>query len=351
MAKRAPASKTKDAGDITAHTTLALLLGQDLGLQHERLADIKKTLETAHGDIEPFRFDGATATPAEVLDECRSFGLMSGHKLIVVDDADRFLIADHRPPIERYCESPSEGATLVLRASGLNAPKLVKLIATNAGGVVRECNALSVPQAVSKLKDLAKAERAAIDRDAAELLVARVGTDLGRLTMEVAKLATAAAALDAKSPSITSELIHDLAGEGFHRDDYWMRIKSAVAAGDPELALRTTRDILDNAPSQTGVALVMSAAQFSIGIHAAATGVSGFPLKKALGIWNDDAAARSVSHATKRLGAFQTLDILDDAVDADRRSKSGLGNADRTIERVACRMAAALAPTPTPRRR
>ncbi|MEM1186615.1 MAG: DNA polymerase III subunit delta [Planctomycetota bacterium] len=347
MARKAPASKS--TGDITATTTLALLLGQDLGLQHERLSEIKKTLEAAHGDIEPFRFDGATATPAEVLDECRSFGLMSGHKLIVVDDADRFLIVDHRPPIERYCEAPSEGATLVFRASGLNAPKLVKLIAENPGGVIRECNALSVPQAVTKLEDLAKAEQVGIDRDAAELLVARVGTDLGRLTMEIAKLATAACAIDSAKPIITAELIYELAGEGFHREDYWMRIKSAIAAGDPELALHTTRDIIDNAPSQTGVALVMSAAQFAVGVHAAATGVSGFPLKKALGLWNDDQAARSVSAATRKLGGYQTLDMLDDAVDADRRCKSGLGNADRTIERVALRMAAGLATTPSRR--
>ena len=349
MAKRS-GSTSKSTGDITGSTTLALLLGLDLGLQYERLAEIKKTLEAAHGEHEHFSFDGATATPAEVLDECRSFGLMSGHKLIVVDDADRFLIADHRPPIERYCESPSDGATLVLRAHGLNAPKLVKLIATNPNGVVRECNALSIPQAVTKLRDLAKAEGAAIDRDAAELLVARVGTDLGRLTMETAKLATAACAVDASKPVITTELIHDLAGEGFHRDDYWMRIKSAVAAGDPDLALHTTRDIIDNAPSQTGVALVMSAAQFAVGVHAAATGVSGFPLKKALGIWNDDAAARAVAHATKRIGPAATLDLLDDAVDADRRCKSGLGNADRTIERIALRLATALAPTSTRRK-
>lgn len=351
MAKK-PGSTPKSAGDITGSTTLALLVGLDLGLQHERLAEIKAALEKAHGEIEPFRFDGTTATPAEVLDECRSFGLMSGHKLIVVDDADRFLVSDHRPPIERYCESPSEGATLVLRAGGLNTPKLVKLIAENKNGVIRECNALSVPQAVTKLKDLAKAEGATIDRDAAELLVARVGTDLGRLTMETAKLATAACAIDAKKPVITSDLIHDLAGEGFHREDYWMRIKSAVAAGDPHLALRTTRDIIDNAPSQTATALVMSAAQFAVGVHAAATGVSGFPLKKALGLWNDDAAVRSVSNATKRTGPYTTLDLLDDAVDADRRCKSGLGLADRTIERIALRMASSLSPSPpAPRRR
>ncbi|MEM7754968.1 MAG: DNA polymerase III subunit delta [Planctomycetota bacterium] len=349
MAKK-PATP-KSSGDITASTTLALLLGQDLGLQSERLAEIKNTLEAAHGEIEQFRFDGTTATPAEVLDECRSFGLMSGHKLIVVDDADRFLIQDHRPPIERYCEAPSDGATLVLRAPGLNTPKLVKLIAANDNGVIRECNALSIPQAVSKLKDLAKAERASIDRDAAELLVARVGTDLGRLTMETAKLATAASAVDPKAPVITADLIYELAGEGFHRDDYWFRIKSAIATGNPDLALRTTRDIIDNAPSNTAVALVMSTAQFAVGVHAAATGVAGFPLKKATGLWSDDHALRALTQATKRVGGSTTIDLMDDAIDADRRCKSGLGNANRTMERIALRLASSLSGSNTNTRR
>ena len=89
MAKRS-GSTSKSTGDITGSTTLALLLGLDLGLQYERLAEIKKTLEAAHGELEHFRFDGATATPAEVLDECRSFGLISGHKLVGGGDVHTF---------------------------------------------------------------------------------------------------------------------------------------------------------------------------------------------------------------------------------------------------------------------
>src|SRR5207253_8118234 len=52
---------------------------------------ICELLTKAHGEIDSFRFDGASASAAEVLDECRTFGLMRQQKLVIVDNADALL--------------------------------------------------------------------------------------------------------------------------------------------------------------------------------------------------------------------------------------------------------------------
>ena len=98
---------------------MVVLIGKELFLRSQYTSMLRSALEQAHGEIETFQF-GGDADSAAVLDECRSFGLMAGHKLVIVDDADQFVRAETRPMIERYAQNPSEQATLVLRSAKWN---------------------------------------------------------------------------------------------------------------------------------------------------------------------------------------------------------------------------------------
>jgi DNA polymerase III delta subunit len=198
MAKKKTTRKTskktaKKAANaaLDASTRICVLHGPDDYLRSLRTDELKDKLVEAHGEVDVLRYDGATASVADVLDECRSMGLMQQQKLVIVDEADQFVKEDARPLVERYAEAPAEQATLVLRSTRWNKGKLDKLI-EKAGAIIK-CDALTVPKAIGwAIKRAQKRHDLAFDERAAELLVIRVGTLLGRLDAELQKLASAA---------------------------------------------------------------------------------------------------------------------------------------------------------------
>ena len=56
-------------------------------------SDFEEILSTQFGEIDKVFFDGATVDLATVLDEVRTFDLLMRHKLVVVDNADAFLVS------------------------------------------------------------------------------------------------------------------------------------------------------------------------------------------------------------------------------------------------------------------
>ena len=70
---------------------IVVLRGRDTFLVREYTRRLSAVLEEVHGEMEWFEFDGATVEAADVLDELRSFGLLQQHKLVIVNNADRFL--------------------------------------------------------------------------------------------------------------------------------------------------------------------------------------------------------------------------------------------------------------------
>ncbi|MGP1345897.1 MAG: DNA polymerase III subunit delta [Phycisphaerales bacterium] len=79
------------AGSMGPETRLALFHGDEHYLATAYTEELRRALEGAFGEVEVVRFDGASASVAQVLDECRSFGLMTTHKMVVVDNAAAWL--------------------------------------------------------------------------------------------------------------------------------------------------------------------------------------------------------------------------------------------------------------------
>ena len=332
MARR-PAA---DGPVLDASTRVLLLHGKDAFLRARHTAALKKSLEDAGLAPDVLSFDGATARPADVLDECRSFGLMAGHKLVIVDNAESFVKEETRPLLLRYCEAPSESATLVLRADRWYRGKLDEAIA-RVGAIIK-CDAFSPGDAVEFCTAHARSElSAAMDRATAQRLVDRVGTDAGRLAGEVAKLSVAAG----EGKPITAALIDELVGET-REDDAW-GFQETLLTGDPEQILAGLSRLLDNAPKDTAVFITIVMMDLARKMHAlgdaAATGQNPRSVAGRLKIWPPDRAAAIVERAS-RARPERLRALYHAAVDADVRQKSGLGRSHRTLERLALKFAA-----------
>lgn len=318
MARKSTAKITIDAG-----MRIVILHGKELFLLDEYTHQLQKVLANVHGDIDQFRFDGSTASLAEVLDELRSWGLSQTHKLVIVDNAADFMHAEgNRPAMERYAENPMEEATLVLRSPEWrpgNFDKAVRKI-----GTVVKCDIPNDEDARRWCVARARKEHEAeLDPDAAHLLVERIGPVLARLDGEMAKLAASAVVDDETQPlKITREAVIDLVGLG-REEQAWL-IQDSILRGDPAAAIRKLQMLYDvgRAPSML---LMWACLDLARKVHEAAVrlerGETPSALMKPLRLWGP--AARAVPKAAERMGSRAAGALFDDLLDLDQRAKTG----------------------------
>lgn len=327
---RKPSPKS---GGITADTRVALIHSKEPMLTRERIDALTEALRAAHGEVDTVRFDGLSASPAEVFDECRMLSLMPVYKLVIVDDADTFAKEEHRPAIERYCDSPAENATLLLTAESWRLVNLTKKIA--AVGAVVEIKEMGDHDAAAWCL-IAAEERhgASIEKSAAMLLVERLGVDLSRLDGELEKLAIAAG----KGGKITQALIHDLVG-GSRAEIAW-RVQNAILSGDPSEALGFVRSVMEGSPRDEIVPMMYSSVDLARKVNACAfakkAGRDPTNLASPFKIWGDT----RIFEIASKLPVTKTAAILRECVEADKRSKSGW-DPYRTIEVLSMRLSRA----------
>jgi len=164
-----------------------VLHGSEQMLMRLFVDGLRGALESEHGPVETVRFEGQSATLADVFDHLRSWSLLETHKLVVVDGADPFVTA-HRQALERYAQTPQEQATLVLRSGRWHRGNLDKHI--QKVGCIVKCEPLPAAQAQAWLIDRARTQhQRVLVNAAARMLVDRVGCDLMKLDSELAKLA------------------------------------------------------------------------------------------------------------------------------------------------------------------
>ncbi|MFT5423404.1 MAG: DNA polymerase-3 subunit delta [Phycisphaerales bacterium] len=328
MAKKA--STTTDSPP-TADDRVVVLHGKELFLRDQATSQLREALQQVHGEVEVVRFVGNTTSAADVLDECRSFGLMAPYKLVVVDDAEQLVIADTRPLFERYAQAPSENATLVLRADTWRPGNLDKMIA-NVGRVIK-LEPMGEGEAVSWVGMRARdVHGAKIEREAAGLLVHQLGTDLSRLDAELAKLATLA--IETEQP-ITRQAVVELVG-GTKEEVAWS-VQSQLLSGSAEHAITQIRAVQAGNKGDMSVPLTWACVDLARKVSVAAAGLAGREnpqaLSKALRLWGP--AQDAVFSAARHLGPARARALYQTCLDADAAGKSGLGKADRTLERLA----------------
>ncbi len=369
MAKKpsTPAAAKPVAGTrLTAATRVGILHGEDRFLQDEYLRQLREDLAKALGGGDAYdvvRFDGAQgqSVVADIFDECRSFGLMQQHKVVVVENADLLLKksddddaaparttgrrgsppADVRRMMESYAAEPSDSATLILRATGWRPGNLDKAVAALGDrGAIIDCEALDPGRAATWTgKRATLRHNTSIDPEAARVLIASVGTDLGRIDNELEKLALAAGGNGAP---ISAALVREMTGVS-REEDFW-HLQSTLATGDAAASLSRMREMVE-VSRHDPVVLTWSFTELARKIHAvrrlADAGQNVQPLAYKLKLFGD---ADSVFNAARAIPAPSAARLYDMAVDLDAANKSGRGDPIRNLEVLTVRFSQAIRP-------
>ncbi|MFZ1932191.1 MAG: DNA polymerase III subunit delta [Thermoguttaceae bacterium] len=156
----------------------------------------------------------------EVLSTVAMFG--GGCRLAVVENADDF-VSRYRPQLEDYVAKPSRSGVLVLDLDSLPGnTRLYKSIA--ATGLLIDAGSPPPARLTKWLTDWTKQHhRAAISPAAADLLVERIGPELGLLDQELAKLAL----LAGEERKITPDLVGRSVG-GWRTKTTWEMLDAAM---------------------------------------------------------------------------------------------------------------------------
>lgn len=312
---------------------MVLLVGSDSFIAVEHTLALKEKLLAKHGEMDVLAFDGQNANLAEVLDECRSFGLMQQHKMVVVDNADQFVKDMNRPLVERYAQDPSDGATLVLRSTKWHKGKLDEMI--EAVGTIVTCDEVDEPTAVNwAVKRAEKRHSAKLDVKAAQALVERVGTELGRIDCELAKLAVAGD----KPGVITTELVLQFVGRS-REEEVW-GIQSTLVSGDAAQAVAHVRDLIEVSRQPT-IMIFWAMTDLARKLHGASrgvrAGVNPFALAGTLKLWGP--SKDIILRVAGKIDPNAAADLFDACVKADVRQKTGLGEPERSAEILAMKFA------------
>ena len=349
------ARSTQTAPSLDASVRVLALHGPEQAVQKEKLDELIAALEAEHGPVQRFDFDGKVAPLAEVFDEVRGYSLMGGYKLVVVDPADDFVKA-HREPLERYARSPVDHATLVLRAGTWHRGNLDKLIA-KVGAVIK-CEPPKPAEAVSRLVRRAKdLHGLTLDRPAASLLVDRLGVHLTRLYTEVDKLAAMAGALSTKDRAMKSAgtgridraMVEAAVGKSSD-EKAWEVQETLLAAMRPPSRgasggnaggplLEKVRELIDlgGQPEVLVMYFVADLARkLAVGGQMLAAGEPEAAIAKTLKLWGG--RQRSFMEVLRAVGPDGGGRLLERALTADARSKSGFGSAARNLEGLCVQM-------------
>lgn len=361
MAKKASST----AGSPGPEHRVVLLSGDNTFLAQEYTAALRERLESTLGKdgVETVGFDADApgASAAEILDECRSFGLMQQHKLVIVDNAAAFVKDDRRPIVERYVQAPSESATLVLRAPKWYKGKLDDMIA-DAPGIIIDCGAVSEALAVRwAINRASKRHQAELSEDAAVALVDLLGPELGRIDAELGKLAAAASAGIGTAPASTKQPIGTptpaatalprpviskatiAALVGKSREETSWEWQEVLLSARVEPSLSQLRDLLNvsRQPSQlVWWAVLDLTRKLGVVSRSLKAGQNPEAVARSLKLWGP--SKDPILSIARQLSPEAARHAFKSAVEGDRRSKTGLGESERSLELLTVRLSGLL---------
>jgi DNA polymerase-3 subunit delta len=203
---------------------------------------LESLLERCGTDADAIRsFDGPSTSWQAVHDELVTISLFDAahQRVAVVRDADKFVTA-HRSTLEHWLDHPVEGASLVLEVSTFPATtKLYKGV--EAKGRLVQCNLPTLASWGNPVDEKAlkkwllpwaqKSHGLRLDPAQLDTMLDRVGTDLGLLDCELAKLALFAD----QDGTVDSDRLREIVG-GWRTETIW-QIADAVADGKIGIAI------------------------------------------------------------------------------------------------------------------
>jgi DNA polymerase-3 subunit delta len=169
-----------------------LIHGDDHGRIAERRANLRTLGEREAGAAGVDVLSGDDGTPEAAAAALASMTFAIGHRVVIVDGAERFAeaaVKTHLVPALRNIPPDTTIAFFAREEGRLKAPKALVEAVKAAGGDVREEATMKARELPKWLQAEAARLGATLERDAAQALVAQVGDRQQRLLREVEKLA------------------------------------------------------------------------------------------------------------------------------------------------------------------
>lgn len=180
------------------------------------------------------RYDGKSATVAEVLDDVRTPALLGGGRAVVVEHAEELLKGETLEALAAYAEKPGDASLLVLQATSLDRRYKAAQRLAKAAEQTIDCKPPFKPWEFERW--IAERGRQAhglqVGRDAAAALRRRIGEELGLLDGALARLAEQIAPRKRLGPGDIEESTEE------HRSPVLYEPANALEAKDLSGALR-----------------------------------------------------------------------------------------------------------------
>jgi len=309
-----------------------VLTGKEAFLREAHVQRLREKLLEAGENPEIFRFDGAEHEPADVYDECRSFSLMGGYKLVIVENADQLVSGDNRDLAIRYVQHPTDSVTLVLRTDSWNRGKHLDEPILKVGGFI-QCEELTPQRAAGWTKKRAGRFGADIEPEAQVMLVERVGVGLVKLASEVDKLA----ALVGDGGVITADHVRELVGRS-REEEVWA-IQEPLLRADTHGSLALLNELLSVGAGAPTVLVRWAYTDLARKLHIVARSVAdGKPPRegaKAAKAWG--AGLEPLARAGAALDQHRAAELLRAAVETDFRGKTSQTDERTALEALSVR--------------
>ncbi len=171
---------------------ICVVFGEESFLRRSVLAQIPVSVASALGleVIEPSEFDASQTSWRNIIEELTTFSMFGpSQRLVILNSAEDF-VAKNRDELEKWAEAPAETGTLVLEMKSFPSnTRLYRLVDEN--GLMIDCRPLNerdeLPRWVCEIAQ--KKHHVTIRQNAATLLITQIGTEMGLLDQELAKLA------------------------------------------------------------------------------------------------------------------------------------------------------------------
>ncbi|PQO46135.1 DNA polymerase III subunit delta [Blastopirellula marina] len=222
------------AAEETSPPSVCVVFGRDAFLRQLATEQIRRAVLGEEKDIPYGRLAGNTVTWVDVADEVSTVSLFgsSGRRLAVVEDADPF-VSRYREELEKFLEKKRPGGVLVLQVEKWAAnTRLYKKC--NEVGLQVQCNPPEKKSGKKSSLDfdaLAKwfSHRAKVEHEtklsagAARLLVDLLGTELGLIDQEIARLSLFVEPGETIDEDLVQEQVH-----GGQMQEIWHLVDAAV---------------------------------------------------------------------------------------------------------------------------
>ncbi|NLX07557.1 MAG: DNA polymerase III subunit delta [Phycisphaerae bacterium] len=310
-----------------AAKSIYVIAGKDRYLKQAAAHDLQNSLLGEDEGMGLSTYDGKAVDIGTMLDELHTVPFLAPRRVVIIDDADK-LISEERDLFEKYFAQPSQTGVLVLMCETWRSnTKLAKALPKIGQLITAE------PKKGRELAQWVSSEAKRLGKNlpvnVAQSLVEVVGSDTGRIINELEKLSL----FVGQRPTITLEDVEQLSGPTAEQSIFL--INDLMAEGKAEEALTTLDRLMRN--DRSAEYTMVGALAFSLRrlLKARALADAGYSLRdipRECGITYPGLADRFMAQV-KRFTAAELKHLLAELAEADRASKTGVGDAKLNLEK------------------